>query len=219
LAQTFFAKLLQTYLARECGYSLAEIRSRVQHSLALRPPDHFLLIEPNEQFRVILAAEINEATGRPVTAVGFEDCADPARLAGAAPVAMYVQAGDVRASLPAHHSCLLLRSRPVVEFLPREHLSSPERLVAVVSRWLEFLRWARAVLVAHSVEPEALSFRDARERGWQQGLRAGSLIITDAETARHLPAACQARVFRIIADASLAELRSFVEKFLTTPAS
>jgi DNA-binding transcriptional regulator YhcF (GntR family) len=202
-------------MARRRGFSLDEIQTHVKRWLELQPPDHFLLIEPDPELRSILVAEIEEATGFPVSGASLEDCADPARLAGAAPVALYNQAERVRAALPPDTSCLLLHSRSVPESLQAAEPPPPDVLLMVVSRWPEFLRRARAILVAAGVDPDALSFRDARQRGWQRGLRSSAFVITDAVTATRLPDDCDPRIFRIIADSSLAELREFVEQFLT----
>ncbi|HKQ76551.1 MAG TPA: GntR family transcriptional regulator, partial [Blastocatellia bacterium] len=49
-------------VAREKGFSLADIQSRIRHWMRLLPPDHFLVIEPNPEFRTILMAEIRAAT-------------------------------------------------------------------------------------------------------------------------------------------------------------
>ena len=88
---------------------------------------------------------------------------------------------------------------------------SVDALVAIVSRWPEFLRLSRAILVAAGLDPNALSFRDARERGWKKGLGAAALIVTDAVVASQLPAGSVAQVFRIISDRSIIELREHVE--------
>jgi hypothetical protein len=93
---------------------------------------------------------------------------------------------------------------------------SAEALVTIVSRWPDFLKWARTILVAAALDPDGLSFRDAREPGWKKGLTSSAMVITDALTATRLPAGCRTRVFRIIADSSLDELRSFKE-FLAKP--
>lgn len=47
----------------------------------------------------------------------------------------------------------------------------------------------------------------ARGHGWQKGLRASALVITDVLTAAQLPAGCEARVYRVVADTSLEELK------------
>jgi DNA-binding transcriptional regulator YhcF (GntR family) len=57
------AKLCRS--ARELGAPLATVRSRLRQWLELQPPDHFLLIEPDEELRKILAAEIEKAVSFP----------------------------------------------------------------------------------------------------------------------------------------------------------
>jgi GntR family transcriptional regulator len=202
-------------MARSRGFSLGEIQARIKHWLKLQPPERLLLIETDAELRSILVAEIKEATGFPVSGASPEECAEQTRLAGAQPVAMYGQAEHVRAALPPQTSCLLLHSRSVPESLQGEQPPPPDALLTVVSRWPEFLRWSRAILVAAGLDPAALNFRDARRAGWQRGLRSSALVITDTLTASRLPTGCHARIFRIISDASLAELRRFVEQFLT----
>lgn len=211
-------QLISTLLqvARERGHSLGEIQARIKRWLETQPPDHFLVIEPDEEMRSILIAEIKEATGFRVVGAGLDGCARPEVLAGAAPVAMYGQAEPVRAALPPDASCLLLRLRSVPGTIAGQERPSAEQLVTVVSRWPDFLKWARTILVAAALDPDAMSFRDARERGWQKGLSSSAMVITDALTAAHLPSGCRTRVFRIIADSSLDELRNFKE-FLGKP--
>ena len=94
-----------------------------------------------------------------------------------------------------------------------------DALVSVVSRWPKFLEWAHVFLVAAGVETDALDLRDARAPGWERGLRSSAHVITDALTARTLPSDVRARVYRVVADSSLEELRSFVERFLTGAAA
>jgi GntR family transcriptional regulator len=203
-------------VARERGHSLHDIQARVKHWLETQPPDHILLIEPDEEMRSILIAEIQEATGFRVVGAGLEECARAEMLAGAAPVAMYGQADKVRAALPPNAACILLRLRSVPSMLQGQVRPSPDSLVTVVSHWPDFLRWARTVLAAAAIDPDAMSFRDAREPGWQTGLASSAMVITDALTATSLPRHCDARVFRIIADSSLEELRNFKD-FLAAP--
>lgn len=203
------------HIARGRGFSLGEIQRRVKHWLEAEPPDHFLVIEPDVELRRILMAEIREATGFRVAGASLEECGAQPLLAGAATVALYNQAEQVRARLPSDSNCLLLHTRSVVESLNGAEKPPPDALVVIVSRWREFLRWAHTVLIAAGLDPAALSLRDAREPDWQKGLRASTFVITDALTADELPKHCSPRVYRVIADASLAELRGYVERFLT----
>lgn len=205
-------------IARSKGYALNEIQGRVERMLTLQPPDHFLIIEPDPELRQIMATEISEATGFRALTIDLRECAYAGTLTGAAPVALYTHAEAVRPALPAGYACTLVHSRSVPEAVSGYTRPGADELVAVASRWPDFLRWARAFLVAAGLDPDALSFRDAREKGWQKGLRACSFVITDVVTAQHLPDECTARIFRIIADSSLDELRELVRQ-LPAPAS
>lgn len=203
-------------VARERGHSVGEIQARVKRWLETQPPDHFLVIDPDEELRSILIAEIKEATEFRVAGAGLDECSRAEVLAGAAPVAMYGQADNVRAALPLNASCMLLRLRSVPGSIAGQERPPAEALVTIVSRWPDFLKWARTILVAAALDPDGLSFRDAREPGWKKGLTSSAMVITDALTATRLPAGCRTRVFRIIADSSLDELRTFKE-FLAKP--
>ena len=211
-------QLISTLLqvARERGHSLGEIQARVKRWLESQPPDHFLVIEPDEEMRSILIAEIKEATGFRVSGAGIDECSLPETLAGAAPVAMYGQAEAVRSALPSDALCLLLRLRSIPGAIAGQERPTADALLTVVSRWPDFLKWARTILVAAALDPDAMSFRDAREKGWQKGLTSSGMVITDALTATRLPSGCRTRVFRIIADSSLDELRNF-QAFLAKP--
>jgi len=210
-------QLITTFLraARERGHSLPEIQTRLRHWLTLQPPDHFLLIEPDEELRRIVVAEIEAATKARVIGVAPDECAREDLLIGAAPVSLYGQTEKVRAVLRADTDLITIRSRSVPESLSGEKQPPPDALIAVISRWPEFLRWANMILVAAGLNPDALSFRDARESGWKKGLPATSLVITDSLTAQELPAGLKTRVFRIVSDSSLEDLRAFVEQFFT----
>jgi GntR family transcriptional regulator len=209
-------ELIQTFLqlARDRGFALEEIRGRIKHWLGLQPPRRFLVIEPDEELRRILIAEIGEATRFTVAGASPEECSDAGVLAGAAPVALYGQAERVKEVLPPGSSCLLLHSRSVQESLEGQERPPVDALIAVVSHWSDFLRWSRTMLLAAQVDPEALSFRDARQEGWQKGLRSSAFVITDTLTAGQLGPDIRTRIFRIIADSSLTELREYVKGFL-----
>jgi len=206
------AHLLQT--AREKGYSMREISVRVKRLIEAQPPDHFLLIEPDEGLRQILVAEIEQATGFPVIGSSLTLCAN--NLAGAAPVALYGSAEVVRTALPPDTACLFLHMRSVPDELQGKERPTREDLITVVSNWKGLFKWSRTILVAAGIDPETICYRDVRQRDWQQGLASSWLVITDALCHQCIPANCNARVFRIIADSSLEELKN-LRDFLTKP--
>ena len=195
---------------REEGYSLSEIESCIQRSLSVQRPDHFLLLEPDPELRAILVAEISTATKAKVRGVG-PDGADI--TAGAVPLVLYGHLESFADDLKQHSDLLVLHSASIVESMRGETKPSRESLVAIVSRWPEFLRWARTLLVAAGLDADALSIRDARERNWEKGLRSAAFVITDSLMAPRIPAGCEVKIYRVLAESSLKEIRDYAERF------
>jgi DNA-binding transcriptional regulator YhcF (GntR family) len=200
--------------ARKLGVSLTDLRSRLRQWLELQPPDHFLLIEPDEELRRILTAEMKKATSFPVTSCDLKDCASA--FDGAIPVALPNRAASVRQLLPAGTELLTLQVSSVPASLTGWLPVPPGLLVGVASRWPEFLKVARAVLNAAGFHPDSLVFRDAREATWQRGLKQTIAVVCDSLTATELPQGCRAIPFSLLSTASIAELRRYVE-FISAP--
>ncbi len=198
--------------ARQQQFSLAAIRIGLRRWLTLQPPDHFLLIEPDSELRLILITEIEKATGERVAVIGFDEFT-PEVLAGAVPVVMYSHADQARACLPVGVDFVALRSQSVPASMQGEKSPAADALIGVVSRWPEFLRRARTILIAAGLHADALSVRDARAPGWQKGLRSTALVITDSRMASQMPDGCAVRVVPLISEASIAELREYVGLF------
>ena len=195
---------------REEGYSLADIQTGIQRSLSTQRPDHFLLLEADPELREILVAEIATATKAKIKGVG------PGELestAGAVLLSLYGHSGEFADHIKPETEVLVLHSASIVESFRGETKPSREALVAIVSRWPEFLRWARTLLVAAGLDADALSFRDARERNWEKGLRSAAFVITDSLMAPRIPAGCPVKVYRVLAEASLKEIRDYAQRF------
>jgi len=198
---------------REQGYSLAEIRTGVERSLTLAPPDHFVLCEPDPELREILIAEITQATKVKVRGVSIEEAEDRAVFVGGVPMFLYGHAQAVFDRLKDKYDVLVIHSGSVVESMRGQTRPPADALVAIVSRWPDFLRWGRTILVAAGLDADALTFRDARERGWEKGLRSAAFVITDSVMAQKIPAGCPIKVFRMISDASISEIKQYAERF------
>src|ERR1043165_1223376 len=194
---------------REEGYSLADIQAGIKRSLSMQRPDHFLLLEPDPELREILVAEIVAATKVKVEGVGPNEV--DGAMTGAVPVVLYGHMDQFAERIKT--DVLVLHSASVVERMRGQTKPPRDALVAVVSRWPEFLRWARTMLVAAGLDGDALSFRDARERNWEKGLRSAAFVITDSLMAPRIPAGCEVKVFRVLAESSLKEIREYEEKF------
>lgn len=200
--------------AREVGAPLAAVRSRLRQWLELQPPDHFLLIEPDEELRRILAAEIQQAVTFPVHSCDLKNC--PKTPAGSIPVVLPNRAAAVRQALPKGTDVITLQIRSVTSSLAGWLPAPSGTLIGIASAWPNFLKLARTMLNAASFHPDALIFRDARKANWQRGLQQTAAVVCDAVTATLLPAGCRAIPFPLLSESSVAELRRYVE-FIQNP--
>ncbi|HEU4796096.1 MAG TPA: GntR family transcriptional regulator [Pyrinomonadaceae bacterium] len=207
LVSRFFRNL------REDGHTLGEIQDAVRRAFSLQRPDHFVLLEPDAELREILVAEIATAAKVRVKGAGPTDLDGTVSLTGATPLVLYGHLEDFGERVDPQSDLLVLHSASVVESMKGQTRPPVDALVAIVSRWPEFLRWARTMLVAAGLDADALSFRDARERDWDKGLKSATFVITDSLMAPRIPAGCEVKVFRILAASSIKEIRDYAERF------
>jgi DNA-binding transcriptional regulator YhcF (GntR family) len=200
--------------ARKQGVSLPALRLRLRHWLELQPPDHFLLIEPDEELRRIVAAEMQQAVSLPVMSCGLEDC--QAALEGSVAVALPNRVAAVRQTLPEGTELLTLSFRSVPSSLGQWLPAPSGSLVGIASAWPDFLKLARTMLNAAGFHPDSLVLRDARKPNWQRGLKQTAAVVCDSLTAKELPTGCRAIPFSLLAESSIDELRRYVE-FVSQP--
>jgi len=200
--------------ARELGAPLSSVRSRLRQWLELQPPDHFLLIEPDEELRRILAVEIAQAVTFSVQSCSLQDC--PKAPDGAIPVVLPNRAADVRKRLPEGADVLTLQVRSVPSSLAGWLPAPSGTLIGIASGWPNFLKLAHTILNAAGFHPDALVFRDARKANWQRGLQQTAAVVCDSVTATELPAGCRAIPFPLLSESSIEELRRYVE-FIQAP--
>jgi hypothetical protein len=102
---------------------------------------------------------------------------------------------------------MTLRLRSVGGSLEQQTRPDADSVVSIVSRCAEIRQWSRGMLIAVGLDPDSLSEVDTASPGWQDRLAMSTLVITDVVAARDLPTGCQAKVFRVIADSSIADLK------------
>jgi DNA-binding transcriptional regulator YhcF (GntR family) len=209
--------------ARKLGAPESLLRARLRRWLSFEPPARWLLIEPDPELRRIVMLEMEDRLALPVTGCSPAECfaparpGEPARRGGPAwlerslPVVLPSKAAGVRQLLPAGADLTVIQVQPVSPEL-QNHLQRylPEHskdLVGIASRWSEFQRIGRTLLIAAGLPPESLLVRDATRPGWKRGLETTSGVICDAATAQELPAGCFPLVFRLLGDSSFAHLR------------
>jgi GntR family transcriptional regulator len=194
--------------ARRAGAPTGVIRERIQRWLEMEPPGHWLVIEPDEELRRIVITEMEQAVRLPVRGCAPQDCGEAHALDGAMPVVLPSKAAAVRKMLPAGAELTVLEVHPVAPELSSYLPAPPGVLVGIASRWGEFQRVARTMLIAAGIAPESLLVCDAAKPGWKRGLAETAAVVCDAVTAPELPKGCRPIEFRLLADGAIAQLRA-----------
>ena len=206
------ANLLKS--ARELNVPLSQVRARVRQWLDAQPPDHFLLIEADEELRKILTAEMQQAVTFPVQSCGPQDSDLEAMAKNAVAIALGNHAKAAKPALPAGVELQQLSTRSVPTSLAPWLPAPTAALVATASRWPEFLKLAKTILAAAGFHADSLLFRDARKPDWQRGLKQATVVICDSLTAQTLPQGCLPIVFPLLSETSVTELRRY-QQFIT----
>jgi len=160
--------------------------------------------------REILIEEIKQATNLQVGGTSFEDFQTKYQNIKAHFAAMIDEKPKIESILPADKTCFFIRARSVSDAMTGETRPSQDDLIAVVSGWEKFLAWSKTFLVAAQIENDAIISRLTAEKDWKKGLQNASLIICDALTAKEFPNDKRVRLFRLIADSSLEELKKMI---------
>ncbi len=196
--------LLQS--ARSLGHEPEDVLTRLQHMVRPSTFGQIVIVEPDRAMREILKAELAPHLEGRVEAMDAGD----APKAGSVVVSLPTRAPAVRRGLPGGTMFVPLRVRSVHGAMEGETRPPREAVVSIASRSAEIRYWARAMLIAAGVHADSLHEVDPGEGGWQDRLKLSHVVITDVVTAGVMPSGCPARVFRVIADSSLAQLKEFL---------
>jgi GntR family transcriptional regulator len=206
--------------ARKQGATETLLRARLRRWLAIEPPSRWMVIEPDLELRRILIHEMTQALALPVVGCAPEECATADNLNGSLPVALPSKAAAVRKLLPAGSELITLHVHPVAPeleaYLKRYLPEHSGDLIGIASRWPEFQRIGRTMLVAAGLPPESLLVCDPTQPGWKRGLAATSGVVCDSVTALELPAGLFPMRFTLLDADSLAPLRA-MEATLVDP--
>jgi DNA-binding transcriptional regulator YhcF (GntR family) len=189
--------------ARRQSYEPEEVLQRLEHMVHPVRYERILIAEQDSAMREILKAELTDALTVPVTAI--ELGAEP--MARALVVALPTRAAKIRRQLPGGVPCIALRLRSVRASIESQAKPPSDTVITIVSRSAEIRLWSRAMLIAVGLDPDALSEIDANDAEWRDRLARNALVVADVIAARELPSACERRIFRVIADSSIAELK------------
>lgn len=194
--------------ARQLGYSPEEVLSRLKKIVEPEGYTQIVILEPDPAMGEILCEELQACAQVPIHSVTFDSSfpLPPSALF----IALPTRARLAQALLPADAALLTLRLRSVSGSLKTEKTPPPNALIVVASRSEEFRSTALQVLLAAGVPSLSLSQIDPAISGWRDRVAASTIAIVDAIVARELPSASNTRLFRIVADESLAQLGEMI---------
>lgn len=177
--------------ARKLGHEPDEVIERLQRFVHPQRYAGVTVVEPEAEMRAILVAEIGIESGSGATIMA----------------ALQTSAATVKKRLAADTPLFVLKLRSVRQSLEGETRPPANAILTVVSASQRFREGARAMLIAVGIDPDCLAEVDTGIADWQHRVRVGSLAIADVLSSRLLPVECPFRVFRLIADSSITELR------------
>lgn len=193
--------------AHSAGHEPEEVLQRLQYLILPRKFARIIVVEPEPGMREILQAEISEQLSTPVEAIEPAGLSKAPSLGACLVAALTTRVFGVRTQLPRDIPCLSLRLRSVRASLEMEKAPAPNEIISIASKSPEFRHAARVMLIEVGIEPERLCEIDATIHRWQERAGAGTLVITDVVAAREMPSACHAKVFHVVADSSIAEMK------------
>jgi len=193
--------------ARKLDTPLTVVRARVKQWLEMQPPDHFLLIEPDEQLTRIITREMQFAVRLPVKSASELGAAN---APGAIPVVLSISAKKLR-NLPAHLDLLTLHLRYARESLAPYLPVLPSILIGIASGWPPFLKNARTMLISAGFHPDSLLIRDTSKSTWKRGLKETAAVVCDSLTATALDGHLRVLTFPLLSNESIQELQQYEE--------
>jgi Predicted transcriptional regulators len=199
--------------ARLAGVSAEAVRDRIDYWLGTRP-SRFVFVHPEPELRAIICYELRQAMAWDVEGCDTEAAALADYIGRSVFVTVPSKQTITGTLLPPATELVTLRTRRVNRVLT-QYLPIPAKLLmAIVSGWPGFLQMARTVLTAVGCDPESVMFRSTHANGWDRGLRAASVVVCDAVTAKLIPDDLHKIVFPLVSDKSIALLKSF-ERFFS----
>ncbi|HQU86135.1 MAG TPA: GntR family transcriptional regulator [Pyrinomonadaceae bacterium] len=197
-----FIKTLQ-----DTGFSNEEIAKSFRKNLKTQTIQKLVLIESDEALREILAEEIRAKLKTEIVGIGFEEFKNHFHKSKAFFVALFDEKSKIESFLAAGQASHFLKVHSVPAAMTGEKRPSENDLIAVVSGWEKFLLLSKTFLIAAKVAPECLILKDTKQKNWRKGLENVSMIICDSLTATKLKPHENLRVFPIISEQSLNEVK------------
>ena len=193
--------------ARECvtaglarGFSLGGMQAAFSSVCVAEQSREFVVVDPDAELARVIAAELEEATEKPVGWV---------RLGEAVPIGK-VLASEAHAAELKDTGFRPIRFKATEQVIAGWKRPDTPILIAVVSRSPQILQWSSTLLSALGFPPECVVQRVPGEADWTEGLRSCDIVGADVVAVRDLPADLPVSLFRVLQEEFVAEMRSSV---------
>ena len=206
-----FEKMIAEMLvaARELGFDDADIIRHIRKQPETRNSSTLVVVESDEALREILVDELSERFPN-TRGISFEEFVAHGLPAAAMLTAMPDEKPKIDPLLKDGQRCTYLKGRSVSASMTGQVRPAENETVAVVSKWENFLSYAKIMLLAANLDPGNLIVRSTADEGWRNAIGHASVVVCDSLTAKSLTGFNGVRPFHIIADPSFAELASLV---------
>ena len=193
--------------AQENGYTLQQLRQRVQERLMAQPPDHLLVVSSDPGMRHLLREELKEKLPFPVEPCSIDELSlNPELKMGALVVGPPAAIPKIASLVPKDRPAIPITFSAVDEHVKMIHQLRKPSTIAIVSISEAVLQTARGVLAPavgqrHTIREYLLPAQSPR------GLGATDLVFCDLIAYRRVKARKLVQ-YRLVAPACLKQLSS-----------
>lgn len=194
---------------QQLGFTNSQIEKGIQKFLSNPKPERILIAEEDEYLQQIIFTELESAINFPTFSLTIEKPISSTYTDNSLIVCFPETSERLRKVLP-NSFIFPLKINSAQDEIKGQQKPKTDDLIGIVSGWEMFLRWAKIFLIAVGIESESIIMRDVKEKNFEKGLDSCIFVITDSATAEILPKNLEKKVFRLIADNSIEELKSLI---------
>ncbi|HRH42505.1 MAG TPA: GntR family transcriptional regulator [Pyrinomonadaceae bacterium] len=196
--------------AHRLGYSNSQIESGFQKYFENPKFERILIAEEDEYLQRIIFSELQGEIHFPMFGITHHEMAQSKMVKNSILIATPKHAERLQPFLPKSIPIYPLKINSVQAQMQGKTKPKPEELIGIVSGWERFLDWSKTFLIAAGLEADSIITRDVRKRNFRKGLESCLFVITDSVTARTLPKDFDVKIFQLIAQDSIEELKSLI---------
>jgi GntR family transcriptional regulator len=195
--------------AAELGFAAEMVVQRLIEKSQVKTVAGFLVCDENPHLLEILVEEIRSATGVPtdgiLTSEISSDIPTSVQL-----TALADEVPKLERILGNSSNCIRLKANSVAASLLKHARPAESDLIAIVSDWSDFVELSRLFLLAAKIHPNSIISLNAGDKDMGRRIKGASTIICDSKSKNKFDGDPRVRHFPVIADRSLAELRSCI---------